>query len=299
MPFLFTCPHCQTKTRVEDRYSGQKGECVTCGGAIKVPLFAATDGVGGDEPNRPVQWLAAAGVLLVILGCAVFLIFKFSGGTMQRLSQNKTRNDSIKNLEKIASALNAYAKKYGKYPPPAIVDANNQPLLSWRVMILPFLGEDTLYSQFDLTKRWDAQPRVNATYSMPDVFMHPASRRNGLSGESDYYLIVGQGTLFPPTGPLGPDDVLDSPAQTILLTEGDPDVFSGMWTEPVDMNFAKMTGQINGSQAELGGDLIEDGAAMVTVDGRGHFLPISTSTVTVNAMITPAGGEPLKDDILD
>ncbi len=41
MPFLFTCPHCQTKTQVDDRYSGQSGNCVTCGGPIQLPRFAA------------------------------------------------------------------------------------------------------------------------------------------------------------------------------------------------------------------------------------------------------------------
>lgn len=297
MSFLFTCPHCQTQTQVEDRYSGQSGECVTCGGKIKVPLFAATDGVG-TEQGRPMTWLAAVGAMIVILCCLVFLIFRFSGDTVKRLSANRIRNSSIKNLEKIAAALNAYANDYGKYPPPAIVDANNKPLLSWRVLILPYLGEDSLYSQFDLTKAHDAPQNANMIYMMPDVFKHPASVGN-YPTESDYYLIVGRGTLFPKSGPLGPNDVLDSPSQTILVAEGDPNVMTAMWTEPVDLEFGAMTGQINGGVDDLGGNLMEDGTAMVTVDGRGHFLPITTSPSDVNSMISPRGGEPLKDSLLD
>ncbi|MEO1526851.1 MAG: hypothetical protein AAFX06_15550, partial [Planctomycetota bacterium] len=41
MPHLYTCPHCNAKTLVEDRYSGQSGECFECGAAIQIPQFAA------------------------------------------------------------------------------------------------------------------------------------------------------------------------------------------------------------------------------------------------------------------
>lgn len=77
MPFLFTCPHCQTKTEVEDRYSGQAGECVVCGEAIQLPAFvspASQTSVGSRLSTgvKPAGWLAAAAVLVVLLMCLFF-----------------------------------------------------------------------------------------------------------------------------------------------------------------------------------------------------------------------------------
>ena len=36
--------------------------------------------------------------------------------------------------------------------------------------------------------------------------------------------------------PLGPDQIVDDPSQTILVIEGTPIVASGLWTEPVDLD---------------------------------------------------------------
>ncbi|NND96269.1 MAG: DUF1559 domain-containing protein [Pirellulaceae bacterium] len=302
MPFLFTCPHCHTKTEVEDRYSGRSGECVTCGKPIQIPTFAPKrlSQLTSDKATKPFSWIVAASVVLVLLGCLVFAVFQFGGKTVQRLTSNRVRNSSMRNLEKIADALNAYASKYGSYPPPAILETGtNRPLLSWRVLILPYLDEDELYDQFNLDKDWSDSQNMRAAYDMPSVFRHPDSQGGFQSPESDYYLVTGNNTLFPPTGPLSPEDIVDSVSQTLLVTEGDPPVMSGLWTEPVDLDFAKMTGAINGPSKQDPGKLLTDGVAIATVDGRGHFLPDTTAVNVVNALVTPSGGEPLPDDTLD
>ncbi|QDT08883.1 DUF1559 domain-containing protein [Planctomycetes bacterium K23_9] len=303
MPFLFTCPHCRTQTQVEDQYSGRSGECVTCGKPIDIPRFApkrlGSGKTGLSGATKPFGWIVAASVALVLLGCLVFAVFRFGGQTVQRLSSNRTRNASIRNLEKIAAALNAYAAEHKTYPPPALLDANGKPLLSWRVLILPYLDEDELYDKFDLTKDWTSEPNMQIVYEMPAVFRHPDSQGGFTTPESDYYLVVGANTLFPPKGPMSPDKIVDSPTQTLLVIEGNPSVPTGMWTEPIDLDFAKMSGQINGSRKDDPGQLLEDGAAMATVDGRGHFLSDDTAVTVFNALVTPAGGEPLPDDTLD
>lgn len=303
MPFLFTCPHCRTQTQVEDQYSGLSGECVTCGKPIDIPRFAPKRRpvikANLSGATKPFGWIVAASVGLVLLGCLVFAVFRFGGQTVQRLSSNRTQNASIRNLEKIADALNAYAAQYNSYPPPALLDAKGKPLVSWRVLILPYLDEDELYDQFDLTKDWTDSQNMQAAYQMPDVFQHPNSQAGFNTPESDYYLVIGANTLFPPKGPMSPKDIVDSPTQTLLVIEGKPLVPTGMWTEPVDLDFAKMSGQINGSRKDDPGKHLDDGAAMATVDGRGHFLNDETSITVFNALVTPAGGEPLPDDTLD
>jgi hypothetical protein len=301
MPYLFTCPHCQTKTEVEDRYSGQAGHCVTCGGEIQLPHFASDPSSVAvrAKPDMTIRWVVASAVTVILLGCFVFAAVQLGGNTMNRFTTNRERSSSIKNLEKIANALNAYAADHGSYPPPVVRDANNVKLHSWRVLILPYLGEEALYNRFRLDKPWSDPDNMSVASEMPAVFRHPQGNASGLYRESAYYLITGPGTLFPPSGPLGPNRVADAPSQTILLIEGVPLVPSGMWTEPIDLDFNQMSGQIGSSPGIDPGGLLDGGAAMATIDGRGHFVPDTMMPSIFRALVTPSGGERLADDTLD
>ncbi len=177
MPYLFTCPHCQAKTQVEDRYSGQHGECVTCGEPIQIPHFATSlpdqSADGFDIDSKPFGWAVAAGVLLVILGCLVFAVFRYGGQTVTQLTANRERTASMRNLEKIAAALNAYAADHGTYPPPSVAGPANQKMHSWRVLILPYLDEKDLYAQYDLTKPWDDPQNMSMAYQIPARLQSP------------------------------------------------------------------------------------------------------------------------------
>lgn len=218
---------------------------------------------------------------------------------MNRLSENRVRNASMRNLESIASALNAYAADHGSYPPPALKDDSGQKLQSWRVLILPYLGEDSLYNQFDLSKPWDHPTNMQAAREIPDVYSHPYANATGQLQVSGYYLVVGSNTLFPDEGPLGPDQVTDDPSKTLLVTEGAPTTLGSSWTEPIDLDVFAMKGQINGGLDAEPGGLLDDGAAVVTVDGQGHFAPATMAPLTFQSLVTPCGGEPLPDDVLD
>ncbi len=305
MPYLFTCPHCSAKTQVEDRYSGQSGECFTCGGAIEIPDFTgAAKHSATDMPLRPAARsmgkLIAAGVVLLLLVSLVFVIVQFGGSSVTRLAEVRKQRASLSNLETIAAAMNAYAADYGVYPPPMIRNAAGMPMHSWRVLLLPYLGEQTMYDGFDLGKPWNHPTNIDAAYMMPEVYLHPADDST-IIGRAGYYMVTGKGTLFPPQGPLGPEDVTDKPAQTILLIAGaaPSNRAGGGWTEPLDYDFAKMRGVINGNLGVEPGGMIKSGVTVVTVDGRGHFLPNEMPPATFNALVTPRGNEPLADDTLD
>lgn len=299
MPYLFTCPHCQTQTQVEDRYSGQTGKCVTCGGDIELPHFAvgATE-LPSSKKERKTAGIAIATVVSVILvGCLLYAIIRFGGDTVNRITSNRDQSQAINNLERIAAAMNAYAADNGTYPPPMTVDANGTPLHSWRVLILPYLGEEDLYNGFDLSVGWDDPQNMQAAYEMPSVYQHP--KLNSFY-EAGYYVITGKGTLFPPSGPLGPDSLVDDPSQTILVVEGNPSVPSGMWTEPIDLDYSRMTGRIGTNPGLEPGGLFAEGVCFATVDGRGHYLlSDTTDPIEIRSLVTPRGGERLPDDTLD
>ena len=304
MPHLFTCPHCQAKTRVEDRYSGHKGECFNCGAAIQLPDFAGTRATNYASPHgqakRPFGTLLAAGVVLTLLVCLGFGVLRFGGSSVRRLGQIRLRNASISNLEAIAEALNAYAADHGTYPPAILRDSSGKALHSWRVLLLPYLGEQELYDQFNLSEPWDSETNLLALYPMPSVYEHPAGG-SGMQSQPGYALITGPQTLFPDGNPGSPDSVADDPSQTILVIGGKPPVMAniGGWTEPIDLPIGSMQGMINGTIGVEPGGWLDDGVTMATVDARGHFVSQDMTPETFQALVTPSGGELLPDSTLD
>ncbi len=303
MPYLFTCPHCQTQTQVEDRYSGQSGQCVNCGNPIQLPEFGRRVADPSVETpaarSAPVRWIAGAIVSLIIMACLVFAVIQIGSQSISRVAASRDRSMSIRNLQRIAEALNAYAADHGSYPPVATTDDSGRSLHSWRVLILPYLGEEILYNEIDLSVAWDDPINTNVARRMPSVYQHPNASQHNLDYQSGYHLVTGPGTLFPVSGPLGPADIVDDPAQTIVVIEAKPTVLSGLWTEPVEVDYDKMQGNIGGNPNTEVGGLLVGGVAMATADGRGHFLPDTTDPSILRSLITPRGGERLPDDTLD
>lgn len=318
MSYLFTCSHCQTKTLVDDRFSGQTGQCITCGADIRLPDFApqssrttkASRTAGGLPIGsaRPlVRRLAAATVCMVLVVCGVVAFMRYGGPAISNLQAKRQRSDAIRNIEKIAAALNAYAADHGVYPPPQIRTADGKPMHSWRVLILPYLDQQSLFNEYDLDQPWDSPRNYAIVDRMPAVYR--GSRGSVFGTDTPYYLITGLGTLFPPAPPgnptigfrsLGPKDVIDNPGQTLLIVEAaSPPNSMLVWTQPIDLDIGQMRGTIGGSPGlEIGG-ITEGGATVATIDGRGHFIDEATSPQTVMALVTIAGGEPLADDVLD
>ena len=75
----------------------------------------------------------------------------------------------------IVCALLAYQREHGALPPTFTVDAEGKPLHSWRVLILPYLGEKekALYDEIALDEPWNSEhnrqffDRAPSTYKCP------------------------------------------------------------------------------------------------------------------------------------
>ncbi len=79
--------------------------------------------------------------------------------------------DSItQRLKAIRGYMLMYHNEKGHFPPSAICDAEGKPLLSWRVAILPYMGEKELYAQFKLDEPWDGPTNKPLISKMPAVF---------------------------------------------------------------------------------------------------------------------------------
>ena len=84
---------------------------------------------------------------------------------------------SHNNLHQIAIALLNYQDVHGRLPPAVVKSKDGKPLLSWRVLILPYLGEGNLYKEFKPDEAWDGPHNKPLLSSMPKVFAAGDARR--------------------------------------------------------------------------------------------------------------------------
>jgi hypothetical protein len=134
------------------------------------------------------------------------------------------------NLAKIGAALDQAVAASGSYPPQAIAGPDGKPFLSWRVQLLPLLGEQSLYDEFHLDEPWDSAHNKRLIRRMPTVYRVPD---HAFDGKTHYVLATGTGTLYAGAGAPKPDAITDDKADTIVVVT----VHEGKgieWTRPED-----------------------------------------------------------------
>ena len=109
--------------------------------------------------------------------------------------------------------------------PVAIVAADGRPLLSWRVALLPYLGEDELYREFHLDEPWDSPHNLTLLPRMPEVYSCPSAPT--AVGMTPYVAAAGPGMFFDAPEPIPGTQTIgvsigaisDGTANTILLLD--------------------------------------------------------------------------------
>ncbi len=306
MPQSFSCPHCAGTTLVADEFAGSRGPCVHCGREVVIPSFTPSPYVGRRWGTLGRRWGlsqhqlhvvgAVLGILATVAACAAIIVATIP--IWQRARLQSQRHQSRLNLEKIGGAIRAYEADHGRLPPAYVFDVSGKPLYSWRVLILPYLGDEekSLHQQFKLSEPWDSWHNRFAAARMPKVFASPLDSAAAAANESNYKVIVGPSTLFPPPpGERKLSDVTDELLTTIMVVEC---VSPGgsFWTEPVDLDATKMSfGIADGSAQQLGGcDPL--GAHVLFADGSTGILPLGILPPIVRTMSTINLGEPTFPD---
>lgn len=150
------------------------------------------------------------------------------------------RNVAEKRLRQLALAMHNFESAYRSFPAAYSTDKNGNPLLSWRVHILPFLGEGDLHSKFKLDEPWDSDHNKKLIKRMPAVFKNPSMEL--VDGKTAYLVPTGDNAIFgaptnqgenPPQG-VGFGKITDGSSMTAMIVEVNKE-HSVFWTRPVDM----------------------------------------------------------------
>jgi hypothetical protein len=206
----------------------------------------------------------------------------------QRLTLKEKTHD---NLALIGAALRAYHDDYKCFPPAVIRDSAGKPMHSWRVLLLPYLGEKELYRAYKFDEPWDGP--TNSTlliHSMPAVYRDPADPDSRITAETPYLAVCGDGSVFPRDGSVILEEITDGPGDTVMVVEA---ARSGIaWMEPLDMQITRMNYSVNSnfgpdSVATLAGD----GPQILLADGTVKELVPEVSAAQLRALVTIRGGE--------
>ncbi|MDB5352743.1 MAG: hypothetical protein JWN86_3990 [Planctomycetota bacterium] len=196
-------------------------------------------------------------------------------------------------FKQIALALQNYEATYGSLPPAYLTDSKGRPTLSWRVLILPFMGQDSLYRSFNLSEPWDSPTNIKLLGEMPGVLGCPNRSWDIKSGRTKCVAITGPGTMFPGATSAKFADVADGLDETIMLAEVEN--LSVPWTAPVDLNIRTMSLRPNDPKtpgiSSPHSSPHSSGPAVCSGAGQVAFVPRWISPEEMKALMTIAGHE--------
>jgi prepilin-type processing-associated H-X9-DG protein len=230
---------------------------------------------GRPWKNKLLGILAAAGGIL-LLGA---LLLPAKRGARETARSNTCRN----NLRNVAIALNYYSDIHGALPPAYTVDADGRPLHSWRTLILPYLEQQSLYDQIDLSKPWDDPANKAAFETGVEVYSCPSGSLP--LGSTTFLANVAPDGCFLPTEPRKLTEITDSHAMTLMVIE--VDVAQAVhWMSPMDADetvIAKLSAPA----------LMPHGHGINAAAVDGHVFPLSADagSAQFRALISANGND--------
>ena len=210
---------------------------------------------------------------------------------VQRIYEETHRRAVVNKLKQLALGMQNYADtQKGRLPAVANFDKQGKPLLSWRVHLLPFVGENALYHEFHLDEPWDSPHNIKLLARMPAVY-HGPNRKLNAESKTIFLLPVGKGAAFKdgPEGPLFPKDFPDGTSNTIFIVEAD-DAHAVPWTKPEDLKY-----DFEHPQQGLGGHF-HQGFFAAIADGSVRLVGKAIRKTTLQRAFNPADGLPMGSD---
>ena len=154
------------------------------------------------------------------------------------------RVQCMNHMKAIGSAMIRHEAATGLLPA-AVIGADGTPLLSWRVAILPYIEQKSLYEQFHLDEPWDSEHNRSLIPLMPMVYACPSADVE--PGRTTYLLLDGHGAAFEPKNlragaggrirGLRRADRGDKSEATILVVDA-PARRAVEWTRPAELSLS-------------------------------------------------------------
>lgn len=265
--------------------------------AIVIFALAVTLALGSRLAARLEKEPRSSGTLVFCgVTCGILGLLLMYGS--QLATDVRKRINTICRLKQIGLAMHTYHDNHGRLPPVAIRDKQGRPLLSWRVLMLPFFEEQELYNEFHLDEPWDSPHNIKLLPRMPVLYTRP-----GRTAEEENYgtcmqAVVGPGTVFGEELPLNFSQITkaDGTGYTLLVVEAQRVV---PWTKPEDylVEPGRPLPPLGRPIDErVPGFLREERRTFQAafVDGHVQSLPLPPDETLIRGLATWHGGEEVK-----
>jgi hypothetical protein len=194
-------------------------------------------------------------------------------------------------LNQLQLALCNYHDMHGCFPPAYLTDTKGAPVHSWRVLILPFMEQKSLYDAYRFDEPWNGPNNVKLADRMPEIFHMPSEPAS--TAMTNIVVIVGPGTAFPGSKSTRIKDFADGLDNTILLTEiAASDI---PWLEPRDLRVEEMSFTVNDQRKPSISCSRRRGPYVVFADSISAYqVGPSLCPEAIEALTTIAGGEKMR-----
>ena len=227
-------------------------------------------------------------ILVVCAGLGGYAMFS----SITKVKESATRMRDSNNLKQVGLAMHYVNDDLHQgFFAPIAHDKNGNPVaseLSFRVSLLPYIEQQILYNQFDLTAGWDSPRNRPAAQTIVPTFGSPfATAPSGPT--TPYRAFVGGGSMFDENGkPVPVTQIRDGMGNTIMLMAVDEEV---PWAAPRELKYSP-----TGPLPSLGTRATPEGSNVLLADGSVKFLKVSTPEVVLRSLITRAGGDVMPVD---
>ncbi|MEN6450249.1 MAG: DUF1559 domain-containing protein [Thermoguttaceae bacterium] len=254
-------------------------------------------------------------VVITIIGILISLLRP----AVQAAREAARRTACSNNLRQIGLGLQNYHATCGSFPPGGVearmtinpktgrfYGASGRQL-AWSAYLLPYVEQDSLYRQLDLSKAFDAPQNAAAAAIPLAVYLCPSTARSSNivqgRGACDYGGMYGERITSPNNPPKGSmlydqaisiRDITDGTTSTIVVAEDarNTGFADGQWIN--GLNVFDQAYAINAAPA-IENDMSSNhpgGANAAMADGAVHFFTEGMNLNVLAAFCTRAGGEP-------
>ena len=132
------------------------------------------------------------------------------------------------NQRQLMIAMWAYHDSHGQFPNAV---PNDNPPVSWRIRLLPYLDHQRLYDQYNFSEPWDGPSNSKLATEMPYPFQCPSCQSQN---KTVYKLLTGPGTLFDGVVEPTATSINDGTSNTIAIVEDNENPVE--WMKPEDIS---------------------------------------------------------------
>ena len=213
------------QVRSAPRINAEFGEAITITGIFHP-----------GEAEQLSQWLRG-GIVKPLRGQANTMIQPT--GAAQPTPKDAKLVELKNNLNEVGLAFHNFELAYGKFPGTSNTregsrysDEQKLPPFSWRVAILPYLGQHELFDQYRFQEPWDSKHNLKLLDKMPAVYRSPFAEADTPPGETNLLGFVSKNSALGTDGGEKRSSFTDGFTNTLLVVEAACTV---PWTKPQDI----------------------------------------------------------------